>query len=79
MRRFILALAIATAIGAATVGAPRTVMINGVVCLLGSWWFHYRLPAIRKVMRPIYVRMGILPEIADGLGASSDLTRPGGQ
>jgi MFS family permease len=47
---------------AATLGAPRTVMINGFVCLLGSWWFHYRLPAIRKVMRPIYVRMGILPE-----------------
>lgn len=47
---------------AAKLGAPRTVMINGVVCLLGSLWFRYRLPAIRKVVRPIYVKMGILPD-----------------
>ncbi|HWF07730.1 MAG TPA: MFS transporter [Bryobacteraceae bacterium] len=47
---------------AAKLGAPRTVMINGVVCLIGSLWFRWRLPAIRQVVRPIYVRMGILPE-----------------
>jgi predicted MFS family arabinose efflux permease len=47
---------------AARIGAPRTVMVNGVVCLLGSMWFARRLPAIRQVVRPIYVKMGILPE-----------------
>jgi|SRR6185312_4746451 len=47
---------------AAKFGAPVTVMINGIVCLLGSWWFHYRLPEIRRFVRPIYVKMGILPE-----------------
>jgi hypothetical protein len=36
-------------------------MVNGVVCLIGSFWFSRRLPAIRKDVRPIYVRMGILP------------------
>ena len=46
---------------AATIGAPRTLMVNGVVCLIGSFWFSRRLPAIRKDVRPIYVRMGILP------------------
>lgn len=47
---------------AARFGAPRTVMIHGAVCLLGSLWFGRKLPAIRQVVRPIYVRMGILPE-----------------
>jgi MFS family permease len=47
---------------AARIGAPRTMMVNGVFCLLGSLWFTRRLPAIRQAVRPIYVRMGILSE-----------------
>src|SRR5215475_14223680 len=35
-------------------GAPRTVMVTGVICLSGSAWFAYKLPAIRAVVRPIY-------------------------
>jgi MFS family permease len=42
-------------------GAPHTVMITGASCLLGSVWFTFELPAVRKVMRPIYVEMGIIP------------------
>jgi MFS family permease len=44
------------------IGAPMTMTVNGVICLLGSLWFARRLPAIREVIRPIYVQMGILPE-----------------
>ncbi len=47
---------------AARIGAPETMMANGAVCLIGSLWFARRLPAIRQIVRPIYVRMGILPE-----------------
>jgi MFS family permease len=43
-------------------GAPRAVMLNGVVCLAGCLLFARKLPEIRKVVRPIYVRMGIVPE-----------------
>ena len=49
---------------AARIGAPRTMMVNGAVCLIGSLWFARRLPAIREIVRPIYVRLGILPEEA---------------
>ena len=45
------------------VGAPRTVMITGACCVLGSVWFTFELPAVRKVMRPIYVEMGLLPGV----------------
>lgn len=43
------------------IGAPRTVMINGTVCLLGAAWFWSQRPKIRKEMRPVYERLGIIP------------------
>lgn len=42
-------------------GAAHTVMITGTCCLLGCAWFTWELPKIRKVMRPIYEEMGLLP------------------
>src|SRR5215469_4035444 len=44
------------------IGAPRTVIVSGVACILGSIWFTSRLTAIRKDMRPIYERLGIVPQ-----------------
>jgi MFS family permease len=43
------------------VGAPRTVMLSGACCIAGAIWFATRLKSIRKVIRPIYVNLGILP------------------
>lgn len=43
------------------IGAPRTVIISGVACILGGLWFWTRLPGIRRDMRPIYERLGIMP------------------
>jgi MFS family permease len=42
-------------------GAPHTVMFTGACCIAGSVWFTLELPAVRKVMRPIYREMGLLP------------------
>ncbi|WP_239461851.1 MFS transporter [Occallatibacter savannae] len=42
-------------------GAPRTVIVSGVACIVGGIWFTTQLPAIRKDMRPIYERLGIIP------------------
>jgi MFS family permease len=44
------------------IGAPRTVIISGVACLVGAVWFWSRMPAIRTDMRPIYQRLGIVPQ-----------------
>ena len=43
------------------VGAPHTIIVSGVACILGSLWFWTRLQGIRKEMRPIYERLGIVP------------------
>ena len=42
-------------------GAQWTVIINGVVVVLGAAWFFTQLPALRRVVRPIYQEMGIIP------------------
>jgi len=50
---------------ASAIGAPWTVMINGVVVVLGSGWFFAQLPALRRTVRPIYQEMGIIPRPAE--------------
>src|SRR5208282_5697956 len=44
------------------IGAPRTVIVSGIACILGGLWFWTRLPGLRKDMRPIYERMGSIPQ-----------------
>jgi len=57
-------------------GAPVTLLASGVVCLAAAAAFYARLPVFRRHVRPIYVELGILPEIAEGLQSASQLTRP---
>ena len=56
---------------AARIGAPFTLAIGGACCIVGGAWFLNKLPQIRKLVRPIYGRLGILPEIAQGLQAAT--------
>jgi len=58
---------------ASAFGAPATVIIGGGICLAGSLWFARSLPEIRAHVRPIYVRLGILPEVAAGLHQASSV------
>jgi MFS family permease len=58
------------------IGAQQTVVLGGVLCLAAAVWFAYELPAIRQVVRPIYARMGILPQVATGLQSASNLMTP---
>lgn len=49
------------------IGAPQTVVFSGMLCLATAVWFSRELPAIRALVRPIYMKMGILPAVAEGL------------
>jgi fucose permease len=44
------------------IGAPNTLIISGVSCILGAFLFLKKLPALRIMVRPIYIGKGILPE-----------------
>lgn len=58
------------------IGTPRTLICEGLLCLVAAAWFARRLPEIRDVVRPIYVRLGILPEVALGIQEASTLQTP---
>jgi MFS family permease len=48
---------------AARVGAPWTIIGAGAFCMAASGWFASRLPMLRRVVRPIYAELGILPPL----------------
>ncbi len=58
------------------VGAPRTVMISGSICIAGAAWFASHLNAMRDLVHPIYRKLGIIPEIAAGIQDASALLTP---
>lgn len=60
---------------AGVIGAPATILVGGVACLVGATLFAVGLPRLRERVRPIYIRKGILPEIAAGMGTAAELTR----
>jgi MFS family permease len=62
---------------ASLMGAPATLFAGGLICVLGAAVFARKLPVLRKAVRPIYVQMGIIPEIAAGLHTATELTMPG--
>src|SRR5689334_21945744 len=60
---------------AARIGAPRTLIVGGICCIAGAAWFLRALPALRAVVRPIYIRLGILPEVASGIQHATALAQ----
>ena len=50
-----------------SIGAPKTVMVSGACCLLGALWFLTQIKDVRKIMRPIYVNLGIVPPEVDAV------------
>jgi MFS family permease len=58
------------------IGAPHTLLFGGLGCIAGALWFALSLPKLRQDVRPIYVRIGILPEMATGIQTTSELSVP---
>jgi hypothetical protein len=56
------------------VGASRTFVGCGVVCLIAAAVFARMLPRLRNLVRPIYVEKGILPEeVAAGIESGTEV------
>jgi len=58
---------------ASKIGAPNTLLAGGVCCIVGALLFFRKLPRVREKVRPIYIKKGIIPEVAKGIGAASGL------
>jgi MFS family permease len=57
---------------ATRIGAERTILVGGAICAVAAGIFLLALPAVRRAVRPIYERMGILPKTADLVDIASD-------
>ncbi|MDB5261675.1 MAG: transporter [Adhaeribacter sp.] len=58
------------------IGVPYTLLGCGVLCSLSIIPFAIQLPALRKMVHPIYERLGILPQVATGLQSATAFTTP---
>jgi MFS family permease len=57
-------------------GAPATVIVGGALCIAVATWFSMQLKHVRRIVRPIYIQLGIIPEVAEGLQAATSLQTP---
>lgn len=63
---------------ASAVGAPAAIAAGGAASLVAAGMFARQRPALRAQVRPIYERLGILPEVARGVQAvTHNVTPPG--
>jgi MFS family permease len=62
------------------IGAPLTIALGGAVTMLAALLFARRIPVFRELVGPIYVKLGIMPElgivpeVASGIQAATALT-----
>jgi MFS family permease len=58
------------------IGASNTVIIGGISCIFGSLLFAARFKEFRKAVRPIYAKMGIIPDSVEGIESTSNPDTP---
>jgi MFS family permease len=58
---------------ATRMGAPATVALGGLGCLVIAAWFAGRLAPLRELVLPVYERRGVIPAVARGLGNASEM------
>ena len=64
---------------ASHLGTPHVVQLAGATCVIASTVFAFRLPALRKFIRPIYERIGILPDVTSGIPSEAECTASEGE
>jgi MFS family permease len=57
-------------------GAQVAIGLGGAACVAAGLYFRRRLPVLRRLVRPIYARLGILPEVARGIQAATHQATP---
>ena len=55
---------------AGRIGVTGTLIIGGAMCIAASILFAGKLSVIRKLIHPIYRKIGIIPEIASGINSA---------
>ena len=53
-------------------GLPSIIMISGICCISGALTFEHFRPLVRKHARVVYIRKGIISEIATGIDRAEE-------
>lgn len=62
---------------ATLIGVKITYMIGGFACILGATLYLRGIRGIKKLIRPLYVKLGFIPpEISSGIQSATDLSTP---
>jgi MFS family permease len=61
---------------AGKVNAQAPFILGGICCMAGAYLFWRILPELRKHMRPVYRKKGILPEVELGIEAADGAAGP---
>ncbi len=57
---------------AKTIGTSGTFLAGGLITITGALVFFRKLPELIKLVHPIYVKMGVIPEVATGIQTASE-------
>jgi MFS family permease len=57
---------------AKTIGTQGTLLAGGIVTIVGAIVFLRKLPSLKTLVRPVYVKMGVIPEVASGIQTASE-------
>lgn len=57
---------------ARVIGTPWTIFTGGLATIIGALIFLRNLPELKALVRPVYIKMGIIPEVAVGIQIASE-------
>lgn len=47
---------------ASRIGVDNALLFGGICCLVGAYFFARKLPEMKKIVSPIYIEMGLIPQ-----------------
>jgi len=54
------------------IGTPGTIFVGGIATVIGGLFFLNKLPVLKVLVRPIYIKLGVIPEVATGIQKASE-------
>jgi MFS family permease len=55
------------------IGTPNTIMLGGVACIFGAIYFYRKLPGLKSMVHPIYVKMGLVEDVLPGIQTAEEI------
>jgi MFS family permease len=53
-------------------GTEAAILTGGIASVAGALFFLNKLPELKKIIRPVYVKMGLIPQVVSGIHSASE-------